>query len=228
MNLTEKMTKFRYEVLAKEPYRMNLVELLHANENAHTRILVKLLRYNHNDGNLEFAKSFVRKFVPKIDVQATEVWEQIDYIDALIGERGRYAVVIENKIDWAVDQDRQLERYIEAARDRLNVCEEQIYVIYLTDNGVKSPSENSLTDRAKEVLGVDTETDCRLLRLNYRDDILPWLEQDVLPFCRHGDVQTIHAIEQYLDYLKNRLTENRSLRVDGSWMRFDDSKCGLV
>lgn len=207
MNLTEMMTKFRHEVLAKEPYRMNLVELLHANENAHTRILVKLLRYNHNDGNLEFAKSFVRKFVPKIDVQAPEVWEQIDYIDALIGERGRYAVVIENKINWAVDQDRQLERYIEAARDRLNVCEEQIYVIYLTDNGVKSPSENSLTDRAKDVLGIDTETDCRLFRLNYRDDILPWLEQDVLPFCRHGDVQTIHAIEQYLDYLKNRLIE---------------------
>ena len=110
MNLTEMMTKFRHEVLAKEPYRMNLVELLHDKENAHTRILVKLLRYNHNDGNLEFAKSFVRKFIPKIDVQATEVWEQIDYIDALIGERGRYAVVIENKINWAVDQDRQLER----------------------------------------------------------------------------------------------------------------------
>ena len=37
MNPTEVLTKFRHEVLAKEPYRMNLVELLHAKENAHTR-----------------------------------------------------------------------------------------------------------------------------------------------------------------------------------------------
>ena len=204
MSPIEVVTKFRYEVLAKEPYRMNLVELLHANENAHTRILVKLLRYNHNDCNLEFAKSFIRKFVRE-DVRDPEVWEQIDFVDALIGEPNRYAVVIENKINWAVDQDRQLERYIEAARNRLNVSEEQIYVIYLTDNGIKSPSENSLTDKAKEVLGITAATGGRLVKLNYRDDILPWIAQDVLPFCRHGDVQTIHAIEQYLDYLKNRL-----------------------
>lgn len=100
MSPTEVLAKFRHEVLDKEPYQMNLVELLHANENAHTRILVKLLRYNHHDGNLEFAKSFVRKFV-RIDCDCSdpEVWEQIDYIDALIGEHGRYAIVIENKIN---------------------------------------------------------------------------------------------------------------------------------
>ena len=79
MDVRDVLTKFRHEVLSKEPYRMNLVELLHANENAHTRILVKLLRYNHHDGDLEFAKSFVRKFVPA-DCQSPEVWEQIDYI----------------------------------------------------------------------------------------------------------------------------------------------------
>ena len=185
---------------------MNLVELLHANENAHTRILVKLLRYNHHDGNLEFAKSFVRKFVCE-GVQFPEVWEQIDYIDALIGEHGRYAVVVENKINWAVDQDKQIERYIAAAQERLGVNAEQLYVIYLTDNGIKTPAENSLTDEAKEVLGITTENDGRLIKLNYRDDIIPWLAEDVLPFCRHGDVQTIHAIEQYLDYLRNRLVD---------------------
>lgn len=205
--LTEVLTKFRHEVLAKEPYRMNLVELLHANENAHTRILVKLLRYNHNDGNLEFARSFVRKFVPKVDVQAPEVWEQIDYIDAQIGEHGRYAVVVENKINWAIDQDKQIERYIATAQERLGVSSNQLYVIYLTDSGIKTPSENSLTDKAKDVLGITAETDGRLIKLNYRDDIIPWLAEDVLPFCRHGDVQTIHAIEQYLDYLRNRLVD---------------------
>ena len=205
MDTTEVLTRFRREVLDKEPYRMNLVELLHANENAHTRILVKLLRYNHNDGNLEFARSFVRKFVPKVDVQAPEVWEQIDYVDALIGEHGRYAIVIENKINWAVDQNGQIERYLVAAQNLLGVGNENLHVIYLTDNGIKTPSENSLTDKAKEVLGVSANDDGRLLKLNYRDDIIPWIAEDVLPFCRHGDRQTIHAIEQYLDYLKNRL-----------------------
>lgn len=208
MNPTEVLTKFRHEVLEKEPYRMNLVELLHANENAHTRILVKLLRYNHHDGNLEFAKSFVRKFV-RIDCDCSdpEVWEQIDYIDALIGEHGRYAIVIENKINWAADQDKQIERYIVAAQERLGVSSEQLYVIYLTDNGIKTPAENSLTDKAREVLGTTAETDGRLIKLNYRDDVITWLADEVLPFCRHGDVQTIHALEQYLDYLRNRLVD---------------------
>lgn len=206
MNLMEVATKFRREVLAKEPYRINLVELLHANENAHTRIFVKLLRYNHNDGNLEFAKSFVRKFV-QVDAQVPEVWEQIDYIDALIGEPGRYAIVIENKINWAVDQDGQIERYLAVAQNLLGVGKENLHVVYLTDNGVKEPSENSLTDKAKSVLGINDGSDGRLLKLNYRDDIIPWISEDVLPFCRHGDKQTIHAIEQYLDYLENRLVE---------------------
>ena len=207
MDTQEVLAKFRHEVLSKEPYRMNLVELLHANENAHTRILVKLLRYNHNDGNLEFARSFVRKFVPKVDVQAPKVWEQIDYVDALIGEHGRYAIVIENKINWAVDQNGQIERYLAAAQNLLGVGKENLHVIYLTDNGIKTPSENSLTDKAKEVLGIGVEPEDRLLKLNYRDDIIPWIVEDVLPFCRHGDNQTINAIEQYLDYLKNRLVE---------------------
>jgi len=222
MEVKSLIKKYRAEVLAKATYRMNLVELLHANENAHTRILVKLLRYNHNDANFEFAQSFVRKHIPDLDgLGVPMVWEQIEYIDALIGVSGKYAIIIENKINWAIDQDKQIERYLEAAERLVNVGSDKLYVIYLTDNGAKKPTENSLTALAKEKLGIDGGENGRLIPLNYRDDIIPWMVEDVLPFCRHGDVQTITALDQYIDYLKNRLEDKPEF--DANEERFFDS-----
>ena len=37
------------EIKSKMPYSMNVIDLLHANENAHSRILLWLLKYKRND-----------------------------------------------------------------------------------------------------------------------------------------------------------------------------------
>ena len=51
---------FNYLELKKhQPYHINLIDELHANENAHTRILVKLLQYQKN-GSSFVLDSFLR------------------------------------------------------------------------------------------------------------------------------------------------------------------------
>jgi hypothetical protein len=44
---------------SKLPYHINLIDELHANENAHSRILEKLLNQKTNDGKYEILTSFV-------------------------------------------------------------------------------------------------------------------------------------------------------------------------
>jgi len=225
MNAIELIEKYRCDVLAKMPYRMNLIELLHANENAHTRILVELLRYNHSDSNFRFAKNFLRKFVRELDdLGVPDVREQEDYIDAIIGEKGKYAVVVENKINWATDRTGQAERYLMSAKELFSVEDGQLYFIYLTDNGKKEISDFSLTQRVSEMLGIgDNEGESRYIKLNYRDHVLPWIKNDVLPCCLFGEVQTISALQQYADYLESRLVNN--IRRDPNEELFLESCC---
>jgi hypothetical protein len=124
-------------------------------------------------------------------------------IDVLIEEPGSFAIIIENKINGAPDQDTQLERYIESVKGHHGISDDNIYAIYLTDNGEKTVGECSLTPNAKNYLGYNDECDMgRFIPLNYRYDILPWLEKDVLPNCAYKEELLISALKQYIDYLK--------------------------
>jgi hypothetical protein len=123
-------------------------------------------------------------------------------IDVLIEEPSSFAIIIENKINGAPDQDTQLERYIESVKGQ-GISYDNIYAIYLTDNGEKTVGECSLTPNAKNYLGYNDECDMgRFIPLNYRYDILPWLEKDVLPNCAYKEELLISALKQYIDYLK--------------------------
>src|ERR1035437_2240650 len=56
--LTEFMKIFNDEK-SKLPYHINLIDELHANENAHSRILEKLLKQKTNVGTYELLESFI-------------------------------------------------------------------------------------------------------------------------------------------------------------------------
>jgi hypothetical protein len=66
---------------------------------------------------------------------------EYEYIDLCI-ESGcgspKFAVIIENKINWARDQKNQLKRYVDHVHQRGFKCEE-IYVLYLPLTGDKDP-----------------------------------------------------------------------------------------
>lgn len=124
-----------------------------------------------------------------------------DRIDLLIEEAGQYAIIIENKIHGASDQPQQIERYVERALHE-KIPLSHIYVLYLTRDGSKEITTHSLTDQAKQWLEVTDDSLGRFISINYRDHILPWLEE--ISHNIVGELPT-SAILQYTDHLKGLL-----------------------
>ena len=196
---------------SKLPYHINLIDELHADENAHTRILVKLLKYK-GDNKFPILDSFLTMlsdYCPGIptSIKAPEVTFGREYIDGAIkgfdSHGNRFGVIIENKIHWAKDQYRQIERYIESFKENISV--NNIYVVYLTLNGYKIVNSYSLTDKAKSDLNVTDDGNGRFIPVNYRDDILPWLTGTILPNCKMKEEYLLSAIQQYIDHLEGLL-----------------------
>ena len=196
--LTEKVRDWNKKTCT---HQFNLLDELHANENAHTRILVRLLQVPI------LLKSFLEYLKEKFPQKATftipeklssnAVSEFSDYIDAKI-ETKNFCIIIENKINYATDQHRQIERYVTAVQQN----NRNIFVLYLTLNGDKRPTQESIGE-------INGET---ILEINYRDHILYWLENKITfsvsdtlqqPFLQSG-------ILQYIDHLKGRLGKRKN------------------
>ena len=96
---------------------------------------------------------------------------QPDYIDLLIKrdrDDGKYAIIVENKVNWAKDQWKQLQGYVKSVMRR-DFTAEQIYVFYLPLTSAKSPDPD------------DINTIKNLLRVKYNPitfdkHILTWLK----------------------------------------------------
>ena len=206
LKLAEDINKL---VNQNKTYNANIITELHANENAHSRILRMFLQYD--DGTKEYP--ILRKFldIPKVkdvilnvEIKGCRFTNEQERIDLLI-ENASQAIIIENKIYGAVDQESQLERYIECVKMH-GKKESNIYVVYLTKDGEKSVDNSSFTQKAKKYLNYKESIDNgRFIPLSYKYDILPWLEAIVLPNCTIKEDLLISALKQYIDYLKNIL-----------------------
>lgn len=201
-------------------YNANIITELHANENAHSRILRMLLQYDNGKKEYPILRKFLeipnlKKVFGNTDFKSPIFRNEQERIDVLIEEPRSFAIIIENKIKGAPDQERQLERYIESVNGH-GVPYDNIYAIYLTDSGGKEVSDLSFTDVAKECLGYKDENDMgRFVPMNYRYDILPWLEKEVLPNCSYKEDLLLSALKQYIDYLKSMfgITENEEQKI---------------
>lgn len=180
------------------PFHINVIDELHANENAHTRILTRLLKYK-TDGKYAMLASFL-SLIPDFcesedDINASNVSFNQDFIDCLIECQNKFAIIIENKIHNAQDQGKQIERYVLTELSR-GIPEEKIWTIYLTSDGRKKVSDESLTPKAKSIL------QDRFLTMDYRHNILPWLKDSILPNCKLREDWLITALKQYIDHLE--------------------------
>ena len=193
----------------------NLLDAVYVNENTHSRILKMILSYSEN-GQYPFYESFL-----KIDKVADILPEgflggkpyffnERDRIDLLIeGKDYAYAIIIENKVYDAVDQERQLERYLDSCIGR-GIAPERLFALYLTKDGSKKVAEESLTANAREVLGVSSETQGRFAEINFKEDILRWLRESIL-LCEGKDYTQIKsAIIQYTDYIQGMFDEDEN------------------
>ena len=180
----------------QEGFNANILDRIHASENDHSRILMMLLTYKQN-GRLIFLENFLDNVGIVIDcVDDPVIAFNRDNIDVSITSCNS-AVIIENKIEWAVDQPHQIERYVDTMLGKgydLN----NISVIYLTDDGRKEVSSDSFSEEYKEKLRD------RFFELDYRHFVLPWLKDDVFPVIPNKDLLLSAAVYQYIDYLEGR------------------------
>ena len=181
------------------PYHLNLINELHINENGHSRILCKLLQYKSQSGEYVVLQSLLAYIAEQkneyrsIHIKSPLITQEQCRIDLWVRDKvGGYAIIFENKIYNATDQEAQLSRYIECTKAN-GFTDEQIFVVYLSQQG-SEPAEQSWGT-------YKSEYEQRYMTLSFRDDILPWLKEYVVPILPDKDYLLCCAVEQYIDYL---------------------------
>ena len=178
------------------------------NKNVHTKVLAELLK-------LDFVcESFFRfldrcypgrGFEQIVDVGFDNVYincfnEWKDFYITI----GDFKIIVENKVNGACDQDRQIDRYVSELKKH-GKNDDKIFVLYLTASG-GYPSDASLNE-AKQILDCGKTEGGRLFAISYLREILSWLNEIIgrgiennLPaekrdVFRAGLVQYRHYIE---------------------------------
>lgn len=201
----EDFTKIYTDEKGKLPYHINLIDELHADENAHSRIFAKLLRYKDDKKHtlLEKFLKDVCNFDLCIESPVIGKVDSNGRIDIPIFDK-KYTVIIENKVtDKAPDQNNskggQLARYIESIGKSEGRKLNGIYVVY-TPKYTRPPSCESWVN--KEGYSYKNDFKHRFKSLSYRDDIYPWLKNKILPDIDRANIHLHSALEQYVDHLE--------------------------
>ena len=184
------------------PYHINIIDELHINENGHSRILLKLLQYQNEQGEYTFLHSLIRHIkvhspsssVSRIEMMRPLLTQEEARIDLWVRDwESGYAIIFENKACDAVDQEEQLSRYIDKTITE-GFNKENIFVVYLPSYA-HEPDEQSWGNYKEEF-------EERYVNLSFRDDILAWLKDNVLPNIPSSNVYLYTAVVQYTDYLE--------------------------
>ncbi len=193
--LTKELAKLKADFKDKLPFHLNVIDELRASENAHSRIFMKVLEYKDGD-SYPFLKSFLANVGIKAEITNPNISVEKSRIDGLILDKD-YTVIIENKINYAPDQNEQIQRYVKVVtKEKYSYDLNKVHVIYLTRWGMKKVEEYSLPNALREALGG------RFYECSFRHNILAWLEDEVLPYCRLSETVLISAVQQYIDHLK--------------------------
>ena len=199
IRIANQLSKEKEKLLENAPFHFNLIDEVKANENAHSKIIGKLLRYKEH-GEFMNLISFLDQIGLGQTFKNPRISIEKDRIDVTILGKD-YAIIIENKIHYATDQDKQISRYVDIIKSK-NYPINQIYVLYLTRWGHKKVEKKSLDDDLRKELGN------RFIPINFKDHILPWVE-DVLTKCRQRDQDLIHGLKQYIDHLKGMFNQRK-------------------
>lgn len=166
--------------------------------------------------------------------------EDLNYCrpDCLLWNYDQFAVIIENKINHAPETEHQIDNYISAILEDHGdgkaekgifsgskpQCHKNVYVVYLGGDTAEMPSKTSLSSKSGKLFSNDDNGDrspgANLKLISYKDIIVPWLEEAVLPECPYGKVGLTGGLMVYIDYLKHFFDDERS----ESELVYDDEK----
>ena len=118
LKFASEFSSIKEEEQKKLPFHLNLVDQLHINENAHSRILMHLLSYKNDNGKYVFLTSLIDLIKEKqsgdfgkITIESPQITQEKERIDLWVRDND-YAIIFENKIYNAADLDAQISRYI--------------------------------------------------------------------------------------------------------------------
>lgn len=242
MNTTNKLLEEFVELCKKNqdsiPYIFNVLDEQCGNivENSHTNMLMKLLQYKNQYYGYAFLKSFFLYLGLDISIGSGQVVfdkeryiDNIGRIDGLIFQKDQFALIIENKVNGASNQDQQLMKYIEGVLGDENIFskgnidnKDKIWVIYLTKDGtvkkkpddksVKCMREYGICSKSKEVAEEVAEEveGPRYAAINYQEHILPWLKEEIQPIVMQKEQILNTGLLQYIDFLEGMLGLRKS------------------
>lgn len=196
LSLSSQVGEIREEEISKMPLHINVIMISavgRLRETAHSSILQHLLR------NQLILDSFVQTIlgIDNIKVRAKNVrTAEKDHIDVSIYEKD-ICIIIENKVNDAVEQPGQIYRYVELALEA-GYREEQILVLYLNSNHRTKPSEFSLS---KDGYRIPKIVEDNLIVKDYSHDIYNWLI-NLSSLIPENEQYLLSALHQYKDYLE--------------------------
>ncbi|MBR5470294.1 MAG: PD-(D/E)XK nuclease family protein [Paludibacteraceae bacterium] len=188
------------------PYNINVIDELHANENAHSRILCKLLQYKDSFGKYRILEDLIqyisqlegKEEFANIKISSPEIDQEQERIDLWVRDNVTgYAIIFENKVKGAGDQPNQLARYIDKTLKQ-GFKKDKIFVIYLPHDEHEPEEYSWILDGKNYKKDFHT----RYVNLSFKLHILPWLKEEILPNCIIKEELLISAIKQYIDHLE--------------------------
>ncbi len=199
-------------------------------ENFHSDIVKSFLnpQEKHNEGS-KYLHTFIELInkknnqieVQKADFENSIVEREKHNIDILItDEYSKKAIIIENKINNAADQQRQLPRYVDIVKKEFEI----VAIVYLTLNSSKRPDKNDWNkDELKEINPI-----LKLIPAYEIDPSKPSLFNDwIIPsIINSANIDSTFLLRQYgnlIKYLNTNTMDTISLEKFYDTLKNSDS-----
>ncbi|WP_086306758.1 PD-(D/E)XK nuclease family protein [Campylobacter devanensis] len=191
----------------------NVFDVLETKEVKHSKFIASLLdpKGLHYQGDL-----FLREFINAcgisdfgLDTSNAQVYREYENIDIYITDGNKH-IIIENKILYADDQDKQIYRYIETIKKENSLLDNDgILVLYLTPNDGKTPSQKSLNGFKIKDGFLEKGNDKIPYKHIICNDILKWLNEVKIEIVNLTDLNAI--ITQYEKAVKNLINKGEKM-----------------
>lgn len=219
LRLYDGIVHIRKEVESKQPHHVNTIFDLEPSETKVSKILAGFFCQRIN-GTYQALESFVNyafgeelaSQIVKPVIIAEDTVDDKKRIDILVYEKGKYAIVFENKIWNAEEQRNQLANYIKGMKAKEYGFEDnQIYIVYLPSTDEHGPTDKSWNKILQNAFQE------RYRSVSFKEGIIGWLESDNMR--KIDDDCFVHSRFLFSDYLKRvfNLTETDNMenkRVD--------------
>lgn len=198
----------------KPKYPLNLLDALSVTEPLISKIISLIFKYKIGNDYV-LCRSFIEEFLVDCGfdlewIKSPLITAETDRIDIGIQERGKYTIIIENKLKGACFQRNQIARYIQKKRDA-GYLDDRIFVVVLPNVIDDSYFDN--INKSVWHLPKDWQSPNQIRKCSYKDEISC--------LCDFGKTT---AICQDCQNLKHKFTK-QTVVLDVEFVKWLENKC---